>query len=165
MIVDKEIGGCINTVEGERKAVSFSLAMLDSGAYTHCCPPSFRPDIELLPPNSDLKLNAANGSLLKIYGRKMVPVLLKSTTGEILKVTIRFVVTDVTKPILSVPVLKESGYDVTFSNKGSFIEKSERRVMLEQCGRVYNVRLTHSSGGGEVCDIEAWPSRISRTMR
>eukprot|EP00972_Heterocapsa_arctica_P030197 4447414-Heterocapsa_arctica.AAC.1 len=46
--------------------------LLDTGSFEHACPRSFRPDIPIVEMEGSLPARAANGQLMKCYGRKEV---------------------------------------------------------------------------------------------
>ena len=91
--------------------------MVDSGCARSVCPPSFA--VEPAASVGNFKFTTANGKIMKHYGSTIVPF---ETDDRRMK--LRFEVTDVTHPLLSVAAAVDAGMTVVFSPGGSFIANS-----------------------------------------
>jgi hypothetical protein len=81
---------------------------LDSGAEESVWPQSWLPSIPTKPASVERKFAAANGTRLKHYGEKVVPF----QTNDSAIASVKFQVTDVIKPLVSVKRIIERGNSV-----------------------------------------------------
>jgi hypothetical protein len=89
---------------------------LDSGAEESVWPLSWLPHIPTTPATIKRKFVAANGTCLKHHGEKVVPF---RTTGGCDIASVKFQVTDVVKPLVSVKRIIERGNTVSFGATAS----------------------------------------------
>ena len=82
--------------------------LLGSGSCLNACPATHAPQVELEQLHG-LKAFAVNGQQLLVYGAKRVELELRGGY----KLIVRFVVMDVTKPIVSVGDLRRQGLPST----------------------------------------------------
>eukprot|EP00969_Alexandrium_andersonii_P213377 9422526-Alexandrium_andersonii.AAC.1 len=81
--------------------------MVDSGAALNVCPPSWGPDIEVLPLPQKRNLQAANGQDIQTYGLKNV----NSFVDKKGFISATFLVAQVQNPILAVVQLQSQGLE------------------------------------------------------
>ena len=86
---------------------SYVLLLIDSGAFTHVCPPDFG---EGLIPTDKANIVGAGGEKISQYGARKV--MLNTVDGG--RVVMNFLVCDVRRPILSVGNLSKRGIRVYF---------------------------------------------------
>ena len=90
----------------------WTAILVDSGAFTHVCPPSFAPHCPLQMPNEARHIVTASGKPLRHVGYKEVPVWLPNGETAVMHFE---VCQGLRRPILSVGSLLEKGYDVSFA--------------------------------------------------
>ena len=139
------------------------LILVDSGAFTHVCPPNFAQHCPTERPHHPTEARTADGRSLYDGGTKRVPLRLQ--TGQ--EVVVPFSVRPVTKPIISVSELEERGFATHFGAGGGYIEKVEddgdedaeaTRVRLYPHGGLYYLPAEFVEAP-EVCAVE-WESNV-----
>ena len=89
---------------------------LDSACFDHVCPPWFG-DTPIEPCDADHIIRSANGHQLKLYGTRTLELMLNNQK----RVSVKFFVLDILRPLLSIPRLVMQGYDVKFGKIGGEI--------------------------------------------
>ena len=105
--------------------------LVDSGAAVHTCPKEFAERYGTPVRGSQQVLVTADGGPLQQYGSCIVDVACGGRT-----IGITFVISDVSRPIISVGLLQQRGYRVHFGS-ASFIERGGVQMPLRQCGALY----------------------------
>jgi hypothetical protein len=98
---------------------SSSCITIDSGAGVSVWPSHWRCPGKVVKEGQKTRLEAANGTPIRQYGKKRIPFEVNETRrcGEM-----DFIVTDVTKPLAAVSAIVDAGNRVVFCKEGSFIE-------------------------------------------
>ena len=109
------------------------MLLVDSGAYTHVCPPTFAGQSPIVQGRGAMAALAADGRGLLVQGEKRVEFFLQD--GQPIEVA--FKVMNVKKPILSVSRLHEHGVDVHFTETGAYLERQGRRCPLQEVGNLF----------------------------
>jgi hypothetical protein len=106
---------------GEIGTALSSCITIDSGAGVSVWPSHWRCPGKVVKEGQKTRLEAANGTPIRQYGRKRIPFEVNETRrcGEM-----DFIVTDVTKPLAAVSAIVEAGNRVVFCKEGSFIENT-----------------------------------------
>eukprot|EP00969_Alexandrium_andersonii_P280555 12403964-Alexandrium_andersonii.AAC.1 len=92
--------------------------MVDSGAALNVCPPSWEPDIKLLPFPQKRNFQAANGQDIQTYGIKNVNIFVDKKGF----IPATFLVSQVQNPILAVVQLQSQGLETVFRPISAFIK-------------------------------------------
>jgi hypothetical protein len=111
--------GALPTASQPRQP-QFKEIMIDSGAAEHVAAPDDFPNSLVMPSEGSrtgVHYVAANGARLPNMGEQKVKV--KTKDGFICN--LKFQSADVTRPILSVPRLTDSGHECVFGDKGGTI--------------------------------------------
>jgi hypothetical protein len=115
---------------GEIGTALSSCITIDSGAGVSVWPSHWRCPGKAVKEGPKTRLEAANGTPIKQYGRKRIPFEVNETRrcGEM-----DFIVTDVTKPLAAVSAIVDAGNRVVFCKEGSFIEnmKTGEKISLK----------------------------------
>ena len=101
------------------------LLMLGSGSCLHACPKEFAPSVPMQPVSAPMKATAVNGANIPVLGAKRAQ--LRTWGGILLQVL--FCVMAVSRPLLSVGLSRQRGYDVHLSGM-SYLARGDRRVPL-----------------------------------
>ena len=135
MIERQEEEGLLENISGwlEEGEESAAMLLLDSGAFTHVCPSWFAPHVKMDETDRGPGGVTASGVPLKAQGTKIVPFCLWD--GSVLK--IRFVVTQVTKPLHSVGEFQRRGWDICFSNRSYLVQGNKVVPLLRRGGLTY----------------------------
>ena len=115
------------------------LVLVDSGSFIHSCPVSFCSHIPIEPAQSPRAL-VADGSPLEHFGTRTVVLV----TAQNLRLRIKFHVTNVSQPILSVGLLVKNGHSCRFGGN-PYLRFKSRLVPLVERNNLYYlpVRLPH----------------------
>ena len=128
-------------IAGVQKQGSKAKIMVDSGAGLSVWPMTWRCPGTIQPTSRSLRLEAANGSPIKIYGERKVQFQVDGRGS----CEMAFVVTDVTKPLAAVSAITKAGNKVVFKpgKEGSYIEntKSGERIELTCENGVYTMEV------------------------
>ncbi len=112
----------------------FMMLTIDSGSFLCTCP---RDWCAWLPTQtmkgSGPRALAANGAQLTFYGTRMV----KCRAWGGLELAVRFHVSDVTRPIVSVGVLRRQGIYADFSGQPALLVRGNRVPMVERGNLFY----------------------------
>ena len=96
----------------------------------------------MLPGKSKIKLGAANGTPIETYGEKLVKFEMEGVEG---KAGMRFLMTDVQKPLAAVSAIVEAGNEVVFRSgaNDSFIRnpKTGEKVPLKRERGTYTMEV------------------------
>ena len=113
---------------------------LDSACFDHVCPEWFGRDTPMTPISHN-PVKAADGHELAVHGARQMRLCLGAEKQPVM---IRFVVLSVTRPLLSVPKLVESGFQVHFQQGGGVIAHStmKGRVTFQRLANMFAVRIT-----------------------
>jgi hypothetical protein len=106
----------IGTIQPGTRTTSITI---DSGAGVSVWPAHLKSHGQPVEGGIKTRLEAANGTPIRQYGRKKIPFEVVETKRN---GAMEFVVTDVTKPLAAVSAIVEAGNKVIFSKAGSYIE-------------------------------------------
>ena len=110
--------------------------LVDSGAVVSVCPWDYKEELGVhFNYQSDARLTAANGTTMKIYGKRRIPYWLDNGIGF----TIDYYVCDTTSTIISTNCLGKENIKTTFGNE-SYIEQKEKRHYLTKVGHLSYLR-------------------------
>ena len=118
---DEELVMNIANVEDvEAKEAKKVKITIDSGAGLSVWPASWVSPGEVRPSTKRVRLEAANGTPIKVHGEKVVNFVTEKR--DVCEMS--FVVTDVTKPLAAVSAIVAAGNDVVFKpgEMGSYIQ-------------------------------------------
>ena len=107
---DEDASGSIEVVHRE--------AAMDSAAWTHVCPRSFRTDVPLEAlsgERADVRLSNATGGQVEQYGLRRAPFLARASDGTKKALSITFTASNVKRPLISIPELVDAGAEVSFA--------------------------------------------------
>jgi hypothetical protein len=115
-------------------------ACVDSGAVRSVAPKIVAPGVSLVETDeskSGKVFRAANGSEIKIYGEKRIPIT--TVTGR--SAQVRYTIADVSRPLLAVCEICDQGKQVVFDNTGSYIldKKTGWWEPIERVGNAYDL--------------------------
>ena len=95
-----------------------------------------------MPGRSKIRLEAANGTPIETYGEKLVKFEMEGVKG---KAGMRFLMTDVQKPLAAVSAIVEAGNEVVFRNgtHDSFIRnpRTGEKVQLKRERGTYTMEV------------------------
>ena len=95
-----------------------------------------------MPRRSKIRLEAANGTPIETYGEKLVKFEMEGVKG---KAGMRFLMTDVQKPLAAVSAIVEAGNEVVFRNgsNDSFIRnpRTGEKVQLKRERGTYTMEV------------------------
>ena len=111
-----------------------SRILVDSGAAVHCCPPKFAAKYGVPTGGPTVKLRAAGGEEIPSYGHSLA--VMRSGNNEL---KVKFVVSEVTQPILSVGALQQAGCQVIFDEQEAYIAHGNKRLRLSVDNGLYYV--------------------------
>ena len=130
--------GEISSVEAKRMKIT-----VDSGAGVSVWPASWGCPGEKLAGATRTKLEAANGTPIKTYGEKLVKFEMDGVTG---KAGMKFLVSDVQKPLAAVSAIVEAGNEVVFRKgaRDSYIlnPKTGEKAKLKRERGTYTMEVT-----------------------
>jgi hypothetical protein len=125
---------------GEKKSYKKcgkGLITVDSGAEESCWPKDLLPEVKVTKAEKKRRFVAANGTAMNHYGEKVVKF--KGGNGGV--ASMKFQVSDVTKPLASVARITEQGNIVQMGPRpaDNFIMnvESRRKIPLEKRGGCY----------------------------
>ena len=121
---------------------------IDSGASENVISEKLAPQFRTRPARGsrgDVKYVTANGSVMSNQGEKEVKV----RTKEGHRCMLRMQVTDVQKPLMSVPRICDAGHRVIFTKQGGHIEHEESGQKTEFVRENNVYRLKVEMAGGE----------------
>ena len=123
----------------ERKKTKITV---DSGAGVSVWPAAWGCPGTTLPGRSKIRLEAANGTPIETYGEKLVKFEMEGVKG---KAGMRFLMTDVQKPLAAVSAIVEAGNEVVFRNgtHDSFIRnpRTGEKVQLKRERGTYTMEV------------------------
>ena len=129
----------------ERKKTKITV---DSGAGVSVWPVSWGCPGKTLPGKSAVKLEAANGTPIETYGEKLVKFEMDGVKS---KAGMRFLVTDVRKPLAAVSAIVEAGNEVVFKPgaRDSFIlnPRTGEKVQLKREKGTYTMEVEVEDAG------------------
>ena len=121
---------------------------VDSGAGVSVWPASWGCPGKTLPGKSKVKLEAANGTPIETYGEKLVKFEMEGVKG---KAGMKFLMTDVQKPLAAVSAIVEAGNEVVFrpGTNDSFIlnPKTGEKVQLKRERGTYTMEVVVEDPG------------------
>ena len=133
----------ISNVEEKRMKIT-----VDSGAGVSVWPASWGCPGEKLAGATKTKLEAANGTPIKTYGEKLVKFEMDGVTG---KAGMKFLVSDVQKPLAAVSAIVEAGNEVVFKKgaRDSYIlnPRTGERARLKKERGTYTMEVTVDDPG------------------
>ena len=98
------------------------MVMLDTGAGVSVCPKNCFEFCPITPMDEDHTLKTASGSSIKSFGQRNV----KFYFANVGKITVKFIVASVTRPLLSMKDLVGNNCSVLLSGQNSFINVQGR---------------------------------------
>ena len=114
--------------------------MIDSGAHTSVCPPSFVASSPVMP-GRNIQLVSVTGEPLQIIGEKMIELEEKQLDQKVVKNFARFVVADVRRPIRAVAEMVDDGWEVHFGKQNWMRKGNSSRpadaVVFERVGNQF----------------------------
>ena len=113
--------------------LSQEMILIDTGAYTHVCPPTFAGHSPIAQGRGAMAAMAADGRGLQVQGEKRVEFFLQN--GQPIEVA--FEVMNVKKPILSVSRFHEHGVGDHFTETGAYLERQGKRCPLQEVGNLF----------------------------
>ena len=119
---------------------------VDSGAGRNVWPKGRRTAGKLEPLKKNIKLVAANGSRIEVLGEKVVRF-----EKDGVECGMRYLITDVKKPLAAVSSMVDEGNRVVFDAEGSFIENKAtgKRIELERANGTFVMKLNIDTGKKE----------------
>ena len=133
----------IASVEKKRTKIT-----VDSGAGVSVWPASWGCPGTTLPGKTKVKLEAANGTPIETYGEKLVKFEMEGVRG---KAGMKFLMTDVQKPLAAVSAIVEAGNEVVFRSgaNDSFIRnpKTGEKVPLKRERGTYTMEVVVDDPG------------------
>ena len=120
------------------------LLMLGSGSCLHACPRDFAPAVPVEPVTAAVGSTAVNGQSIPVYGMRRV--LLRTWGGILLHVL--FYVMAVSRPLLSVGLLRRRGYEVHMAGR-SYLAKAGKRAPLVENDSLFYLPVVYGPGMGE----------------
>ena len=134
---DERVTVDIASVEKKKTKIT-----VDSGAGVSVWPASWGCPGKTLPGKSKVKLEAANGTPIETYGEKLVKFEMEGVEG---KAGMKFLMTDVQKPLAAVSAIVEAGNEVVFKQgaNDSFIlnPKTGEKVRLKRERGTYTMEV------------------------
>ena len=129
---------CVGNVGKKKnyKTVGRGLITIDSGAEESCWPERMLPEVKITKADKARNFVAANGAPMKHYGEKVVKF--RGERGGI--ASMKFQVSDVTKPLASVARIVEQGNIVQMAkDEDCFIlsVSTGRKIPIERRGGTY----------------------------
>ena len=130
---------CVGSVDQKRnyRTVGRGLITIDSGAEESCWPEHMLPEVKITKADKTRNFVAANGAPMKHYGEKLVKF--RGGRGGI--ASMKFQVSDVTKPLASVARIVEQGNIVQIGprEEDCFIlsVSTGRKIPIERKGGTY----------------------------
>jgi hypothetical protein len=115
------------------KATSSEEIMVDSGAHVHVAPPDYGRQFDLQPMVKEMQLYSVTGKQLKIYGMRAVEYDVTCEDGQVLAVTIWYVVSDVRRPLVATQALVDKDFVIVL-DKQSYMQKGNSKVNLTRRG-------------------------------
>ncbi len=97
---------------------------IDSACFDRVCPPSLMGDHPILSCSMEINgsIKTADGAAMTYAGDRDVPFMVGNENGENLRILVKFrFLKKVLKAMVSVAKLAQSGFDVEFNGKGSYI--------------------------------------------
>ena len=131
---------------GARKAKR-EWVLLDSGSCLDACPATYVPQVPLEQLHG-LKAFAVNGQQLLVHGTKRVELELRGGY----KLIARFVVMDVTKPVVSVGDLRRQGFTVNLGGRNT-LEQGGVHVDIEECDGLFFLEAKPSQELRQQCAV------------
>ena len=122
--------------------------LVDSGAFDHACPPTFAPEIPIVPPTTELRVSTAgNAESLQLLGTKTVKMLIGNHIVQCV-----FQVIDIRRVLLSVASLMRHGFKTVFEGKNmSYLGRGRwcRMPLRMQGGHFFSsVKVLATQNGG-----------------
>ena len=121
---------------------------VDSGAGVSVWPAAWGCPGKTLPGKTKIKLEAANGTPIETYGEKLVKFEMEGVKG---KAGVKFLMTDVQKPLAAVSAIVEAGNEVVFRSgtNDSFIRnpKTGEKVQLKRERGTYTMEVVVDDPG------------------
>ena len=128
----------LNRIEEEVEEWEEIEFLVDSGAGTTVIGPEDVRAVKASDPDPSRTYKLADGSLIMNKGRKIFNAL----TDDHQIMNLGAHITDVDKPLLSVPQVVAGGSEVVFSPKGSYIKAPEgTRIPIEAQGTTYVLKM------------------------
>ena len=115
------------------KATSSEEIMIDSGAHAHVAPADYGRQFDLQPVANEVQLYSVTGKQLKIYGMRSVEYDVTCNDGQVITVTIGYVVADVRRPLVATQALVDRDFMIVL-DKQSYIKKWNSKVDLIRRG-------------------------------
>ena len=135
----------IDIASVEKKKTKITV---DSGAGVSVWPASWGCPGTTLPSKTKIKLEAANGTPIETYGEKLVKFEMDGVEG---KAGMKFLMTDVQKPLAAVSAIVEAGNEVVFRSgvNDSFIRnpKTGEKVPLKRERGTYTMEVVVDDQG------------------
>ena len=114
-------------------ATSSEEIMMDSGAHVHVAPLDYGRQFELQQMVKDMQLYSVTGKQLRIYGMRAVVYDVMCEDGQVLTVTIWYVVADVRRPLVATQALVDKDFVIVL-DKQSYMKKGNSKVNLIRRG-------------------------------
>ena len=115
------------------KATSVEEIMVDSGAHVHVAPPEYGRQFDLQPMTKEMQLFSVTGKQLRVYGMRAVEYDVTCEDGQVLAVTIWYVVADVRRPLVATQALVDRDFMIVL-DKQSYLQKGNSKVNLNRRG-------------------------------
>jgi hypothetical protein len=117
---------------------------MDSGAGEHVCRTDFASHIPSTEPSRHT-LYDVQGRKITGFGRRTVPLILRTTDGFLLNASITFELAGFEQNVISVARLGENGFETCFSKIGGVLRKtgSDREVPFRRHGRRFLLDYEH----------------------
>ena len=112
-------------VEPQECGMIMQMPMIDSGAHSSVCPPSYGSDAPTTHLQSDMQLVTVTGTDIKLHGCRSVPTRVITVSGEMVEEDVEYMAADVRKTIQAVADILDAGGEVHFG-KVSWITKTRR---------------------------------------
>jgi len=136
--------------EDEKKEVNEVIEVtVDSGAGKNVWPKSRKTAGEIEPLKKMIKLVAANGTRIGVHGEKTIQFV---KDGR--KCGMKYLITDVTKPLAAVSAMVDEGNRVVFDSEGSYVEckKTGQRIYMKRSNGTFVMELEVDTGKKEKDD-------------
>ena len=117
--------------------------MIDSGAHSSVCPPSYGATEPTTSLEADMQLVTVTGADITLHGRRIVPSRATTVNGEVVEEKVKYVVADVRKPIRAVADILDSGQEVHFGETSWIarhaVQVPPDAILLERHGNQFFV--------------------------